>query len=357
MIRAGFACMVALSAVAGGIAPASAEEPSGVRLLGERVVPFGAQFHGTTVGGLSGIDYDSRTGEYVLISDDRSAKNPARFYTARIPVDGNGIGAVTFTGTHAFRTVDGGTYPVNSVDPEEIRVDPWSGDYYWTQEGERADGALVDPSVRVARADGSFAGELPIPDNERMRADSGPRRNGALEAATFAAGGALFVTAMESALLQDGPEATVEAGALTRITVQARFGPVLAQYAYPLEPVFAAGNGGNGVASILAADAVDPAKYLVLERAFVEGAGNRIRIFEADLTGATNVLDGSVAGARPVSKRLVVDLADVGLGAIDNVEAMTWGPRLASGERTLVLVSDDNFAEKQITQVIALAVR
>jgi hypothetical protein len=36
---------------------------------------------------------------------------------------------------------------------------------------------------------------------------------------------------------------------------------------------------------------------------------------------------------------------------------MTWGPRLRSGEHTLVLVSDDNFAATQVTQVIALAVR
>jgi hypothetical protein len=56
-----------------------------------------------------------------------------------------------------------------------------------------------------------------------------------------------------------------------------------------------------------------------------------------------------------VAKRLVVDLDHVGLAAIDNVEGMTWGPRLPSGERTLVLVSDDNFDSRQVTQVIALA--
>jgi hypothetical protein len=42
---------------------------------------------------------------------------------------------------------------------------------------------------------------------------------------------------------------------------------------------------------------------------------------------------------------------------IDNVEGLTWGPRLASGERSLLLVSDDNFAAEEFTRFIALALR
>ncbi|MEU7217309.1 esterase-like activity of phytase family protein [Nocardia iowensis] len=355
--------VVASIAVALGVAPtASAEPGSAVRLLGEQVVPYNMDYQGTTVGGLSGIDFDSRTGDYVLISDDRSERDPARFYTARFPVGENGVGPVEFTGTHPLLTVDGSVYGPKSVDPEEIRVDPWTGDYYWTQEGERTDSALTDPSVRISRPDGIFAGELPIPDNERMRPDSGPRQNMALEGATFAAGGSLYVTSMEGPLLQDGPLATTMAGATARLTVRARSGQLLTQYAYPMDPVFAEsrpqpGLGMNGIASILAADPLDPTKLLVLERSFVVGMGNKIRIYEADLGAATNVLDAPLGNARPVAKRLLVDLADVGLPHIDNVEGMTWGPRLPSGERTLALVSDNNFADTQLTQFIALAVR
>ncbi|MGY0502680.1 esterase-like activity of phytase family protein [Nocardia sp. FBN12] len=347
--------------VVGVSAPGAVADP-GVRVLGEQVVAHDVDYRGTVVGGLSGIDYLAGTGEYVLISDDRSEKGPARFYTARIPVGETGIGEVSFTGTAPLRRADGAVYSPKSVDPEDIRVDPWTGDYFWTQEGERAGGVLADPSVRVTRADGGFAAELPIPENERMRADSGPRQNQALEGATFAAGGALFVTAMEGPLIQDGPGATTTAGATTRITVQARFGPVLAQYAYPLEPVFAesrpeAGQASNGVTAILADDALDPTRFLVVERAFAKGVGNRVRIFEIDTAAASNVLDAPIAGARPVAKRLVADLTDLGIEAVDNIEAMTWGPRLPSGERTLVLVADNNFAAEQRTQLIALAVR
>ncbi|MFE7722306.1 esterase-like activity of phytase family protein [Nocardia rhizosphaerihabitans] len=356
------AAVVFGAVLAGVCAPVGAAEPGAVRVLGEQVVEHDLDFRGTVVGGLSGVDYLPGTGEFVFISDDRSEKNPARVYTARIPVGESGIGPVEFTGTTPLRRPDGSFYPSKSVDPEDIRVDPLTGDYFWTQEGERAATVLADPSVRVTRPDGGFVTELPIPENERMRADSGPRQNQALEGATFAAGGALFVTAMEGPLLTDGPVATPTAGATTRITVQARFGPVLAQYAYPLEPVFAdsrpePGQANNGVTAILAVDPLDPTRFLVLERAFANGAGNRVRIFEIDTATASNVLDAPVAGARPVTKRLVADLTDLGIAAVDNIEAMTWGPRLPSGERTLVLVADNNFAAAQRTQVIALAVR
>jgi len=39
---------------------------------------------------------------------------------------------------------------------------------------------------------------------------------------------------------------------------------------------------------------------------------------------------------------------------VDNLEGMTWGPRLASGERVLLLVSDNNFNPAQVTQFLAL---
>ncbi len=87
------------------------------------------------------------------------------------------------------------------------------------------------------------------------------------------------------------------------------------------------------------------------------GVGTKIRIYESDTSDATNILDAPLGSARPVTKRLLVDLADLGLDPIDNIEGMTWGPPLPTGERTLVLVSDDNFADQQITQVVALAVR
>jgi hypothetical protein len=350
-------------------APAVSATP-GVRLLGERIIPAGL-FEGTTVGGLSGIDRDPRTGGYVFVSDDRSALQPSRFYTANIDVSAQGLGDVTITGTHPFLRADGTTFPPLSandgttVDPEDIRVDPWTGDYVWSQEGERIlqPAVLIDPSIQVARRDGRFVRTLPLPDVERMSAENhGTRQNQGLEALTFAAGGTLVVSAVEGPLLQDAPSATVDSGTLSRITVQTRNGRLLAQYVYPQEPIFASSNppGSFATTGVVAVVEAGPGRYLVLERAFVTGVGNKVRLFEFTTRGATNVagLD-SIAGqdVRPVRKKLIADMADLGLSTVDNIEGMTWGPKLRTGERTLLLVSDDNFAATQVTQVVALAIR
>jgi len=254
-----------------------------------------------------------------------------------------------------------------TVDPEELRVDPWTGNVTWSQEGERIltpQTTLLDPSIRQARPNGSYVGQLPLPANERMSADNvGPRQNQTLEGLTYAAAGTLVVSEVEDPLLQDGPDPTATAGALNRITVQSRFGPVLAQYAYPIDPLFTPSPSAadtNGVSSMVAYDQTDPTRHLMVERAFATGVGNKVRVYEIDTLGATNVKDvASLAGKKikPVSKKLLVDLDSLGLPKVDNIEGITWGPTLPTGERTLLLVSDNNFSSGQITQVIALAVR
>src|SRR4029078_6925832 len=54
------------------------------------------------------------------------------------------------------------------------------------------------------------------------------------------------------------------------------------------------------------------------------------------------------------SKQLVLDLDELGI-PLDNVEGMTFGPRPPDGRRSVVLVSDDNFAASQFTQFLVFA--
>jgi hypothetical protein len=157
----------------------------------------------------------------------------------------------------------------------------------------------------------------------------------------------VVVAAVEGPLCQDGPAPTPDQGARVRLTVhQRRSGLLVDQYAYPVEPIFAPPppgqtGGNNGVTEVLAAGAH---RWLVLERAFVPGLGNRVRIFVADTSRATDVLE----------RDSLADVAD--LERVDNLEGMAWGPRLPDGRRTLVLMSDNNFSAAQVTQLLAFAV-
>ena len=85
-----------------------------------------------------------------------------------------------------------------------------------------------------------------------------------------------------------------------------------------------------------------------MERSFSVGApgtGNTIKLYKVDLG----------AGPSP-AKTLLLDLDELGI-PLDNVEGLTFGPRLRHGRRSLVLVSDDNFAATQFTQFLLFAVR
>ncbi len=56
-----------------------------------------------------------------------------------------------------------------------------------------------------------------------------------------------------------------------------------------------------------------------------------------------------------MSKMLVLDFTTLGV-TLDNFEAMGWGPPLANGHRSLVVLSDDNFNPLQVTNALVFEV-
>ncbi len=84
-----------------------------------------------------------------------------------------------------------------------------------------------------------------------------------------------------------------------------------------------------------------------------------VKIYEADLGAATDVSAlPALAGATytPAAKKRVLDVARTGISRVDNLEGMAFGPLLANGNRSLVLVSDNNFNPLQLTQFLAFEV-
>ncbi|MEU4571134.1 esterase-like activity of phytase family protein [Nonomuraea sp. NPDC023979] len=350
----------------------AAERVRVTRFLGEQRLPHKMEFAGTVVGGFSGLDRDPRTGTWYFISDDRWRYNPARFYTGRLDFDRR---TGRFTGAHlsGVKTLigpDGEPYPgygkPRSADPETIRFDRRTRHLVWGHEGDRPDTRNPDIPVSqlfVRRMDrqGRHLGSLPIPRNLRLTTtDSGPRRNFGFEG--LALGPRTIAAVAEGPRYEDGQPPTVERGAPARITVWNRDGRLLGQYAYPIDPLPAApvpptGATDSGVSELLA---IDDHRYLALERSWIEGVDYRVKLYEIDLRGATDVLPRrSLADGRsyrPVRKRLVYDFSDL-RGPVQNLEGLAWGPRLRTGECTLVAGSDDNFDEREVTQFLAFAVR
>lgn len=323
--------------------------------LGQQVLPFNTSFAGTPVGGLSGVDFDPRTGRYIAISDDRSQNAPARFYDLDFAVSSAGFTGVTVTGVTTLQQPSGGAYPILTIDPESIRFGP-EGKFVYSSEGDAS--RFIAPFVREGNlADGSFSRDYTIPGYYLPATDTGIRNNLAFESLTYSFDGTQLLTATESSLKQDGGIATLTSGATSRILVLGSDSLTPeAEYVYvtdaiPVAPV-PGGAADNGLVELLA---YAPNKYIAMERAFASGVGNSIRLYSIDLTGATDVLgqaDLDLTTYTPVTKTLIADLAQFGINP-DNVEALTFGETLDNGHRSLILVADNNFSSGQIQQFLA----
>ena len=348
-------------------------------LIGQQVLPHHYRYANTTVGGLSGIDYDSATGRYWAISDDRSEFGPSRFYELALDLAhfnktaDPGHAGVTFVTVQTLKRLDGSTFadvrtnPGLAVDPEAIRVHAPSGRLVWASEGERIvkpgeTPVLVNPHVWEMQRDSTFLRPFVIPEKFHASAGNrGIRRNLAFEGLAFSPDYATLYVMTENALLQDGPAASVTESSPSRLLVldyasgQPRAEYVIDVSPIPAAPAEAGGFADNGIPEILALDAT---RLLALERSYVSGVGITIKLFLVDLRGATDVSRfDSLAGQKyvPASKRLLLDFRTLGV-RLDNTEGMTWGPRLPGG-RSLIFVSDDNFNPQQITQFLAFEVR
>ncbi len=78
--------------------------------------------NGVEFGGISGLDFDSATGHYLAISDDRSERGPARFYELNVDVDVSGLKAVSVVKQVTLKDKNGAPFAARTVDPESIRL-------------------------------------------------------------------------------------------------------------------------------------------------------------------------------------------------------------------------------------------
>jgi len=351
------------------IATAQSDSISQLKFLGEYEVAHGKQFKETTIGGLSGIDYDAKNDLYYMISDDRSAINPARFYTAKIHVNENRIDSVEFMDVKTLLQKDGRPYPnskqdpSHTPDPEDIRYNQVTGEIVWSSEGERKpeNNILEDPSVIVVDRTGNYKDSFELPANMHMHAtENGPRQNSVFEGLAFSADYKYLFVNVEEPIYEDGPRAGAnDSTAWIRILkFDTEKRKQIAQYAYKIEAVAYPASPANsfkinGVSAILSAG---ENKLFVVERSFSTGRlACTIRVFLTDINDATDIAHTnslqSQPAANPVSKKLLLNMDDLGR-YIDNIEGVTFGPTLPNGHQTLIFVADNNFSPLEKTQLL-----
>jgi len=342
----------------------------------------------TPMGGLSGVVYDVAKGLFYAISDDRSQFGPARFYTFTLnPATSD----ITFTNVTPITDTSGNLFPALSLDPEGIALTS-NGTVFISSEGE------ANPSV--GRVTNPFIKEFDLTTGKEIRTllvpskflpvvqdtngdgvvnagdtqTSGVRNNLAFESLTISPDQTTLYTATENALLQDGDRTSLTAPSRSRV-IQYNLvtGQPEKEYLYLADAIAKVPTGGtaadSGLVDLLAID--NRGTLLALERSFAVGQGNTIKIYEVTIQGATDIttinsLSGitsdQLAAIQPVQKRLILNLDTLNLPnsdgnhptGTDNIEGLSFGPRLADGRQSIVLVSDNNFGATQFTQILTL---
>jgi hypothetical protein len=342
-----------------------------LKFLDEYEVPYSQNFKNTTIGGLSGIDYNAFGKIYYIISDDRSDINPARFYETRIIINKNKIDSIVFTDLKFLKNSSGNNYPnstsdpYHTPDPEALRYNPENNSFVWSSEGERIvkPGKIVleDPAITEINTNGNYIDTFQLPSQLHMHAnESGPRQNSVFEGVTFADNYKTLFASVEEPLYNDGSRSGLnDSTGITRIL---RFNmetkKPTAQYAYVLDPVVHAPMPANafkinGISDILS---VGRNKFLVIERSYSTGRpGCTIKVFLADISYAKNINNiaslKSKSGIKAVSKKLLLNMDELAI-YIDNIEGITFGPMLPNGKKSLLFIADNNFNPLQKTQFL-----
>lgn len=363
-ILAGLAATVLLTAC--GPRPVRAPQAPGVEhleLVGSYSLPpvaEGQPLYAARPGGVSGLAVDPNTGEIVGISDDPREN--------RVFIFEPGKPLVPFRmDLRAYFPLPFGPGAPSALDSEGIAITR-SGHMFISSEGlpertPRVPPAIVEYTRRV-----DYVGPLTIPSKFLQPAEGplnhGIKRNEGFEALTLTPDEQHLYTASEAALAQDGEGATLTHGTTARIlefTLKDGRYVAAREFPYTLDPVppvpFTPRFMINGLVEMIA---LGGNEFLTMERAYAEesgGEGRRatfIKIFRMSLDGATDISSfDSIRGRtdlKAARKRLILDVNKAkGLppellqAKFDNFEGMCFGPALADGSRTLIVVSDDNF--------------
>lgn len=348
------------------------KQEKAIRFLGEVTIPTGTKFKDTEIGGLSGLTYDPKSKVAYAISDDRSLFAPARFYTFKVLWQNQKLSiepqSVTFLQNQA-----GQTFRKNTIDPEAIVVT--NDRIYISSEGYQDEKIKnFPPTIFSFQRNGNFVREHSLPSyyypSVKKDKPYGARENLSLESLTITPSGNTIVSAMESALHQDGEDARFQNGSLVRILFFNRKKNMKLERTliYGVDSVrpmtHEVGNikrFGNGLVELLA---LSENRFLAIERGYNKIIGewkNYARIFVFDTQFASSVTGWDSIQEQyyvPVNKKLLIDLDSIvdelEIKKLDNIEGLTFGPTLENGNRTLLLVSDNNFFGSQRTHFILL---
>lgn len=304
-----------------------AQEISSLTYHGKAVIPFGHEVDESIVGGLSGIVFNSIDNSYYLAAD----KPPARIF--KVIINNDDISNTKFVETLLLSPA-----LLSKSELEGIAYNHETGNYYVSDEQKSGTRILeLNNEAEFIR--------IIEPVNQSFIPLSA--HNSGLEGLTISDDLNYLYYAFER------PTNGCFEQSLVRITKKGLIGLAIYQtYYYQLHPVANDKLNTNGLSDILFLSDIS---LLVMERSFIPGQGNVVRLYVANLEGTgssdkeINCDDKSII---PLTSKLLFDFDEVSGFKIDNAEGMTFN----ADKSKLYIVTDNNFSKQQETQIIVLDV-
>ena len=311
---------------------------------------------GNEVAGLSALSFADGTGHAWAVRDDL----PAHLFDLSLgsPDDLPGRLTPSISNVQGIYKADGS------------RFETFDGEGLAVEKGGKT--ALVSaeegPAIRRIRlSDGRQVGkDLPLPDRFHPPERGAAQSTRSVESLALTADGKHLYTGMEGPLLGDE-----DVHGRHQVRIQRYEGSPGKSYE-PTDQFAYQTEYGLYLSELVA---VDKDHLLALERGYISGLGNGVRVYEVDISNADDVsgVEHLVKEDTdlPARKKLIVDLATCPPGDVhtndtqqnpllDNVEGMALHPgkqsASKSGERTLYLISDNNARNRQSTRLYSLSV-
>jgi hypothetical protein len=335
------------------------------------------------LGGLSALRFNTDESSLTFLSDDRGTYGPARL----IKYD------YQFNKKNHFTFTENSIIKLTSSVSEKLQMDPEgfdvlnNGDLIISSELDNLEG---DDFISIYNKNGNKLDTISLHEDFKPKSESrkkcevktgfffnsktktckvfttekGFQPNKSLESLSLSPNKQYLFTANEQALHQD-KRFKKSWGFKKKIVDHVRIVKFnknsdnkfveFAQYYYQLESEI-----DNGLVDILA---LNENKILTLERSW-NSVKKKItaRIYFVDLTSGEDIMSSNDYKAKPVDKKLLLDLSDIqgqlapGFRLLDNFEGMAFGPILPNGKQSLVLVTDNNFKSYQRSLLLFLEI-
>lgn len=344
-----------------------------LQYIGETAIPTGEKFMHTEVGGLSAMVWSKDT--LYAVSDDKGRNGEPRLYEFDFKIK-NKIITLKPKAVHFIKGLPAENSKTPGLDLEGLVLLP-NSDFLISSEGNNNSKPREIPRIFRTDSKGIWKSDLPVPEKYLPeligQQKKGTQNNAAFEGLTASVDGKVVYAGAELPLTQDHHDGEEVKGPLIRIikyedkTGQLAYKPVT-EYAYRVDALKDSKRGKEifrGVSEILA---LNENKLLVLERGLKISPKtltmSAITLYLADLSTGSDVksLEKLEAGKfTEVNKTKIIDFEtdlakELGSKDIENFEALSFGPQLPDGRKSLLILSDNNFSKKQITRLLVFAI-